>query len=198
MSLIIAADENIPHVEQAFESLGQVRLAPGRALAAGTIKNADVLLVRSVTRVDRQLLAGSAVGVALMDRPERIGGHYAANLIGSGAGAALVVPAMFRLSTFGLLVAIAAVAYFGAVVLLPWRRGPRRSAAIALVAALAILLPALAAPREPAMSEFKMLSQVRRMPKTEVIISGFPFTVRTISSVYRFGDSGDLVGDGIE
>ena len=33
------------------------------------------------------LFAAGAIGVVLMDRPNRIGGHYAANLFGSGLGA---------------------------------------------------------------------------------------------------------------
>ena len=36
-------------------------------------------------------LAGAVVGIALMDSPDRINGHYAANLAGSGLGAVLAV-----------------------------------------------------------------------------------------------------------
>jgi len=57
----IIADENIPCVEQAFASLGEVRLLPGRGMPAAQLRDADVLLVRSVTRVDAALLADSAV-----------------------------------------------------------------------------------------------------------------------------------------
>ena len=57
----IIADENIPCVEQAFASLGEVSLLPGRGMQAGQVREADVLLVRSVTRVDASLLQGSAV-----------------------------------------------------------------------------------------------------------------------------------------
>lgn len=59
--ITIAADENIPHVRDAFADLGHVRLTPGRALTAAAVKDADVLLVRSVTRVDESLLGGSQV-----------------------------------------------------------------------------------------------------------------------------------------
>jgi len=57
----IIADENIPCVAQAFASLGEVTLLPGRAMRAAQVRDADILLVRSVTRVDARLLAGSGV-----------------------------------------------------------------------------------------------------------------------------------------
>ncbi len=59
--LKIVADENIPHVNRAFENLGSVTLHPGRSLSAADVWDADVLLVRSVTRVNKALLAGSKV-----------------------------------------------------------------------------------------------------------------------------------------
>ena len=57
----IIADENISCVEQAFASLGKVSLLPGREIQSAHLADADILLVRSVTRVDEQLLAGSPV-----------------------------------------------------------------------------------------------------------------------------------------
>ena len=57
----IIAEENIPCVEKAFASLGEVELVSGRGLRAGQVRDADILLVRSVTRVDKRLLAGSSV-----------------------------------------------------------------------------------------------------------------------------------------
>jgi len=57
----IIADENIPCVEQAFASLGDVELLPGRGMRPEQVRDADILLVRSVTRVDEGLLAGSKV-----------------------------------------------------------------------------------------------------------------------------------------
>ena len=60
-TVTIVADENIPFAKEAFSHLGRVRLTPGRAMTAAVVKDADVLLVRSVTRVDRALLHGSAV-----------------------------------------------------------------------------------------------------------------------------------------
>ena len=57
----IIADENIPCVEQAFASLGEVGLLPGRDMQRDQVRDADILLVRSVTRVDQALLEGSNV-----------------------------------------------------------------------------------------------------------------------------------------
>ena len=57
----IIADENIPCAEQAFASLGEVRLVPGRGMQAAQVQDADILLVRSVTAVDQALLEYSAV-----------------------------------------------------------------------------------------------------------------------------------------
>ncbi len=61
MPLKIVADENIPFVASAFAGVGQVRLIAGRELDASAVKDADVLLVRSVTPVNEQLLEGSRV-----------------------------------------------------------------------------------------------------------------------------------------
>ncbi|MCB5160376.1 4-phosphoerythronate dehydrogenase [Marinomonas algarum] len=57
----IIADENMPNAEALFSHLGQVTLVNGRTLTSALVKNADVLLVRSVTKVTEELLAGSAV-----------------------------------------------------------------------------------------------------------------------------------------
>lgn len=60
-ALHIVADENIPLAEEAFGTLGTVHTRPGRAIRLADVRDADVLLVRSVTPVDADLLAGSAV-----------------------------------------------------------------------------------------------------------------------------------------
>lgn len=57
----ILADENIPLVDEFFAGFGKIRRIPGRSISRAALENVDVLLVRSVTRVDRELLEGSAV-----------------------------------------------------------------------------------------------------------------------------------------
>jgi erythronate-4-phosphate dehydrogenase len=55
----IVADENIANVIEYFGSEGELTLMPGRSITAQAVREADVLLVRSVTQVDRYLLQHS-------------------------------------------------------------------------------------------------------------------------------------------
>lgn len=57
----ILADENIPLLDEFFAGFGEIRRLPGRAIDRAAVREADLLLVRSVTQVDRALLQGSAV-----------------------------------------------------------------------------------------------------------------------------------------
>ncbi|HUI06019.1 MAG TPA: 4-phosphoerythronate dehydrogenase PdxB [Verrucomicrobiae bacterium] len=57
----IVADPNIPFVREAFASLGDIVLVPGRQIDAAAAGDADALLVRSVTPVNARLLDGSRV-----------------------------------------------------------------------------------------------------------------------------------------
>ncbi len=59
--MLILADENIPFAREALGALGEVRLVAGRAISRETLREAEVLLVRSVTRVNAALLAGSRI-----------------------------------------------------------------------------------------------------------------------------------------
>ncbi|QSP93588.1 4-phosphoerythronate dehydrogenase PdxB [Marinobacter salinisoli] len=59
--MLIVADENIPLVDSFFGDFGEIRRVSGRGLSAAEVRDADVLLVRSVTRVGRELLEGSRV-----------------------------------------------------------------------------------------------------------------------------------------
>lgn len=61
MSLRIVADANIPYAEEAFSGIGCVKRLPGQQIEPDTVEEAEVLLVRSVTRVGRELLQNSAV-----------------------------------------------------------------------------------------------------------------------------------------
>ncbi len=53
----IYIDANMPFAEQMFAGIGEIVFIDGRNVTAADIKDADVLLVRSVTRVDEALLA---------------------------------------------------------------------------------------------------------------------------------------------
>jgi erythronate-4-phosphate dehydrogenase len=57
----IVADESIPYVREAFGSFGTIRLVSGREIAPAHVRDADILLTRSVTRVNAELLGASQV-----------------------------------------------------------------------------------------------------------------------------------------
>ena len=57
----ILVDENIPAAEACFSQFGDVRQVNGRQLKNTDIGDAEVLIVRSVTKVNQTLLAGTGV-----------------------------------------------------------------------------------------------------------------------------------------
>lgn len=59
--MLIVADENIPLLDAFFQGFGEIRRVPGRGIDRSMVEQADVLLVRSVTQVNRTLLEGSKV-----------------------------------------------------------------------------------------------------------------------------------------
>ncbi|MBC8068055.1 MAG: 4-phosphoerythronate dehydrogenase, partial [Deltaproteobacteria bacterium] len=59
MKLVV--DDAIPWAEAAFGGFGELVRLPGRAIDAAACQDADALVVRTVTRVDAALLAGTSV-----------------------------------------------------------------------------------------------------------------------------------------
>lgn len=57
----ILADQNIPCVAEAFGDLGKVTLMPGREIRREHLQDCRCLLIRTVTRVNRELLDNTAV-----------------------------------------------------------------------------------------------------------------------------------------
>lgn len=57
----LVVDDNMAAADEAFAAWGEVVRRPGRAIAPADVADADALFVRSVTPVDRHLLAGSRV-----------------------------------------------------------------------------------------------------------------------------------------
>ena len=57
----IVADANLYDIQRAFEGTGELVLVPGRQLDRENLKDAEALLVRSVTQVDAELLKTSNV-----------------------------------------------------------------------------------------------------------------------------------------
>ena len=60
----IIADTNIPFVKECFSSIGDVTTIGGREITADVVADSDILLVRSITKVNESLLAGSTVKFA--------------------------------------------------------------------------------------------------------------------------------------
>jgi erythronate-4-phosphate dehydrogenase len=57
----IVCATNMPGALEAFGTLGEAHVLEGRALRAADVRDADLLAIRSTTRVNRELLEGSAV-----------------------------------------------------------------------------------------------------------------------------------------
>ena len=57
----IVADENIPLLMECFGAIGEVVALPGRSISPEDVQDADALLVRSVTKVSKQLVENSAL-----------------------------------------------------------------------------------------------------------------------------------------
>lgn len=57
----ILVDENMPYAEVLFSRLGEVKAIPGRPIPVAELRHADALMVRSITKVDPALLAGTPV-----------------------------------------------------------------------------------------------------------------------------------------
>jgi len=57
----IIVDENIPYGADAFGTIGNVTTMSGRSMTAETVRDADALIVRSVTKVNNKLLGDSRV-----------------------------------------------------------------------------------------------------------------------------------------
>lgn len=59
--MIIVADENIHQVEYFFSHLGEVRCMPATAITKESLSHSDVLLTRSKTPLNQQLLKGTPI-----------------------------------------------------------------------------------------------------------------------------------------
>jgi erythronate-4-phosphate dehydrogenase len=57
----IIVDENIAYGKEAFSQFGEVELLHGRKITPGSVKDSDALIVRSITKVNKDLLNGSKV-----------------------------------------------------------------------------------------------------------------------------------------
>lgn len=61
MGIRVVVDENIIRAQDAFQGLGEVQLLHGRKITRDSLMDADALIVRSITKVNRALLQGTPV-----------------------------------------------------------------------------------------------------------------------------------------
>lgn len=59
----IVADEQIAFVREAFSRIGKVQILPADAITATTVRHADLLIIRSVTKVSDALLHDSQIRI---------------------------------------------------------------------------------------------------------------------------------------
>ena len=59
--LRLIVDENIAFADKAFAQFGKVNLMPGREINNSALKDTDVLIIRSITNVDEELLKNTPV-----------------------------------------------------------------------------------------------------------------------------------------
>lgn len=129
----IIADENIPYVAEAFASFGSVQLVPGRQINSKMVQKATILLVRSVTPVNQELLqhssvqfvASATIGMDHIDqdylKSQKIGFSNAAGSNANSAAEYVIAAiiwyaAMFRLSLTGKVLGVVGVGNIGSKV----------------------------------------------------------------------------------
>ena len=61
MRPIILVDRDIPYAAEILSGLGELRAVPGHEIHRETVREADAVVVRSITRVDRTLLEDSRI-----------------------------------------------------------------------------------------------------------------------------------------
>ena len=59
--LRLVIDDKIPFIREAAARLGECKFLPGAAISADDVRDADVLITRTRTQVNRALLEGSKV-----------------------------------------------------------------------------------------------------------------------------------------
>jgi Phosphoglycerate dehydrogenase and related dehydrogenases len=57
----IVADRQIPHVQAVFSGIGDMTMCEGQGITPAIVRDADILLIRSVTRVNADLLHNSRI-----------------------------------------------------------------------------------------------------------------------------------------
>ena len=61
MSPVIVLDRDIPFIEEIFSGIGRIVVVSGHEIGPDVLSGADAVIVRSITRIDENLLSGSSV-----------------------------------------------------------------------------------------------------------------------------------------
>jgi len=112
---------------------------------------------------------GATVVLALSDKSHNKSITYGANLLGSAAGAPLIIAGMYFLKPHALLQVCAVVGVLGALAFamaLAKEYGRRR---IAIFAGAAVCLALAFIPMQPRISQFKSLSQIMRIKGARIV-----------------------------
>lgn len=64
----IVADENLAFTEYFFADFGEIQQAAGRTLTHADVKDAEALLVRSVTKVNAELVQDTKLKFVLSEK----------------------------------------------------------------------------------------------------------------------------------
>lgn len=64
-SVKVVVDDKIPYIRPYVEHMGECIFLPGAAITASDVQDADVLIVRTRTRVNKELLEGSRVSIVV-------------------------------------------------------------------------------------------------------------------------------------
>ncbi len=125
-TLNIVCDESIPFGPEAFSQFGSVITFPGREITPDLLKSTDVLIVRSITKVDEELLKNTPVkfvGTATIgtdhidtDYIKRSGIHFASAAgCNSNSVKEYVLTAIFELSVkYNFIIEGMVIGIFGA------------------------------------------------------------------------------------
>jgi len=116
-------------------------------------------------------LAATGIGVALMSRPGVIGSLYGADLVGAGAGAALLLAALYWLPVSACLQMVGTLGCLAAGVFASrYRQSPAISGSATLVlTGLAMVIFWPQGWLDPRLSEYKALRKVLLVPGSEVV-----------------------------
>lgn len=106
----IVADRDINAVSESFREFGDLVLLPGREIRRAHLLDAEVLLVRSITRVDPELLQGTSVrfvgsATSGMDHVDQVGLRSLGIAVADAAGSNAQSVAEYCIAALGCLAA---------------------------------------------------------------------------------------------